>query len=116
MNIQQKQIEVRKLLDQIKRQAIKDCESNPEDREPSAAVRALTEELKALMKTDHNDYDGSKRLAYENKVISERPVLEIVSPNMQFYRDLFTKKDAHLTQEQKDFFNEQEKIWLGETK
>ncbi len=114
MSVQQKQIEMRHLLDQIKRQAIKDFESNLDDREPSAAVCALTEELKALMKTNHNDYKGLKRLAYENKVINERPVFEIVSPNMQFYEDLFTKKDAHLTQEQKDFFNEQERLWLGE--
>lgn len=53
MNVQQKQIEVRKLLDQIKRQAIKDSEQDPHHREPSAAVRALTEELKLLMEIKH---------------------------------------------------------------
>jgi hypothetical protein len=54
MNIQQKQIEIRRLLDQIKRQAIKDCESNPDHREPSAEAKALTKKLTALMEIKHD--------------------------------------------------------------
>jgi hypothetical protein len=49
MNIQQKQIEVRHLLDQIKRQAIKDLEQDPDHREPSAEAKELTKKLTALM-------------------------------------------------------------------
>jgi hypothetical protein len=49
-----KQIEARKLLDKIKRQGIKDLEQDPHNRESSAAVRALTEELKTLMEIKHD--------------------------------------------------------------
>ena len=54
MNVQQKQIEVRKLLDQIKRQMIKDLEKDPDHRETSTAVRALTEKLTTLMEIKHD--------------------------------------------------------------
>jgi hypothetical protein len=54
MNIHQKQIEVRHLLDQIKRQAIKDLEQDPDHREPSPQAKALTKKLTALMEIKHD--------------------------------------------------------------